>query len=81
MVRLMKVMIIQRERSIDDRFDHGEVQSIDYQVDFVKEVEQPSGQSCVDEDLQELLGGDDEDDDEDDDGLDDDDLDADDLDF
>ena len=52
--------------SIDDRFDDGEVHTIDYKVNSVKEVEQPSGQSFADEDLQELLDDEDEDEDEDD---------------
>ncbi len=51
---------------IDERFDQGEVQSIDYEVNSVKEVEKPSSQSFADEDLQELIGGDDEEDDDED---------------
>ena len=59
---------------IDVRFDEGEVESIEYEVNSVKEVEKPSGQSFADEDLQELIGGD-EDEDEDDEDEDDDEYD------
>lgn len=42
---------------IDYRFDEGEVESIEYDVDNVCKIKKPIGKSFADEDLQEMLNG------------------------